>query len=287
MFSYIDPSIKELLIERGQLIGIDEHGKPCEGAARQFISIVGPIPLPITLDEGPVTFKWYAWVRHSDLSRIESVVDEVRANGPKMLFGLITNYMSVNAALVLGQFSEAEAPIVRVHSNCLTGDAFGSMRCDCGPQLRAALEQIHFEGTGALIYMASHEGRGIGLWAKAITYLLQDAGHDTYEANEKLGLPTDSRDFSDAGRVLSYLRGGPKAIRLLGNNLLKRKGVEELGIKVVEQEPLVVGVNPYNVRYLGSKREHGHLIPHEALSDTPIRPTTSSPALAGRDNDSK
>jgi GTP cyclohydrolase II len=267
MFSYVDPNIKKLLVEAGKLLSINERGERCSDDARDepFINLVGPVPLPLHVGHESVTFDWFAWVRHSDLSRIDEVVGEVRRDGPKMLFGLLSSHMSVNSALVLGDFAKARSPLVRVHSNCLTGDVFGSLRCDCGPQLQEALGRIAAEGVGALIYMAGHEGRGIGLWAKAITYLLQDAGHDTYEANEKLGLPVDSRDFSDAGRVLRFLRDSTRSIRLLGNNPLKREGLEAMGIDVESQEPLVVGVSRYNVRYLSSKRDHGHMIPEDSV----------------------
>ena len=113
--------------------------------------------------------------------------------------------------------------------------------------------------------MAGHEGRGIGLWAKAITYLLQDAGHDTYQANERLGLPTDSRDFSDAARVINYFRGTGSRVRLMANNPAKREALEEMGIEVVEQVPIVSGVTRYNARYLKAKRRHGHLIDADAI----------------------
>jgi GTP cyclohydrolase II len=174
--------------------------------------------------------------------------------------------MHVNSILLYGDLASTEAPLVRVHSNCLTGDVFHSMRCDCGPQLDGALAAIIEHGAGALIYMAGHEGRGIGLWAKAITYLLQDAGQDTYQANEHLGLPADSRDFTDAGRVLQYFLGKSNKIRLLGNNPMKRKDLEKVDLEIVEQVPLVTGVTPFNVRYLGSKREHGHAIPEDVLA---------------------
>jgi GTP cyclohydrolase II len=167
--------------------------------------------------------------------------------------------------LVHGDLAAAASPLVRVHSNCLTGDVFGSLRCDCGPQFAAAIDRVTAEEAGAIVYMAGHEGRGIGLWAKAITYLLQDAGHDTYEANVRLGLPADSRDFGDAGRVLRYLRGGRPEIRLLGNNPAKGRDLEALGLRVVEQVPLVTGITRYNVRYLAAKRGQGHLIPAESL----------------------
>ncbi len=283
MFSYVDPSVKEQLAGEHKLVSIDERGRVClPGAADRepFISVVGPVPLPVRMQQGHAVFQWYASVRHSDLTRIDRVVSELETRGPQMLFALLTDYMAVNSALVFGDFAQASEPLVRVHSNCLTGDVFGSMRCDCGPQLHTALQMIAAEGAGALIYMAGHEGRGIGLWAKAITYLLQDSGHDTYEANERLGLPADSRDFSDAARVALCLRGGQKKIRLLGNNPLKRKALEQMGLEVVEQLPLVVGVNPFNARYLGSKLDHGHLIPAAAIRGVQPEPPAASEALA-------
>ncbi|MBN1962040.1 MAG: GTP cyclohydrolase II [Deltaproteobacteria bacterium] len=277
MFAYIDPTVKQDLIVSGKLFALDENGELVPSAHEDaFIKVVGPIPLPVayaTTEALPIAnqsdpFDWYAWVKRSDLDRIEQVVKTVRQHGPRDIFSLLSEQMAVNSALVYGNFSEAENPIVRIHSNCLTGDVFGSLRCDCGPQLHKALATIAQEGVGAVIYMAGHEGRGIGLWAKAITYLLQDAGHDTYQANEHLGLPADSRDFGDAARILSFLRGGNKKIRLLGNNPLKCQALKQAGFEIIEQKPLVVGVNDNNIRYLTSKREHGHIIPIEALKNT-------------------
>ena len=275
MFSYVDPSVKQELVRTGRLFGIDAEGRRCAPDEVPFINLVGPVPLPVALPSRVETFRWYAWVRHSDLDRIEHIVDEVRKNGPRRLFALVSDHMAVNSALLYGPFEDAETPLVRVHSNCLTGDVLGSLRCDCGPQLRVALETIVGERAGALVYMAGHEGRGIGLWAKAVTYLLQDMGHDTYAANERLGLPADSRDFADAGRVLTYFRGPRKRLRLLGNNPLKRQGLEEMGLEVAAQVPLVTGVNPYNVRYLGAKRARGHLIPQGPLAEIEPAPRGS------------
>jgi GTP cyclohydrolase II len=268
MFSYVDPSVKRDLLRDGKLMFLDEQGRPCKADSADVtptISMIGPVPLPVHGCRDDERFLWYAWVKHSDLHRIEQTVEQVRSEGPRTLYALVSEYMAVNSILVFGDFANAEAPLVRVHSNCLTGDVFGSMRCDCGPQLDKALEQIREEGVGALVYMAGHEGRGIGLWAKAITYLLQDAGQDTYQANEKLGLPADSRDFSDAGRVIRFFRGDNHVIRLLGNNPMKRDAMEAVGLDVRKQEPLVTGITRFNVRYLGSKREKGHIIPLGAL----------------------
>ena len=275
MFAYIDPTILDFLLENHKLISIDAQGERCDpkGKVAPFISLVGPVPLPIQLARGTQNFQWYAFVRHADLSRLEDLVKQVRQHGAKELYNLLGSHLAVNSVLMLGDLSQPSfglPPLVRVHSNCQTGDVFGSLRCDCGPQLHAALERIQQERVGAVIYMAGHEGRGIGLWAKAITYLLQDAGHDTYEANEKLGLPIDSRDFSDAGRVLRFLCGSACHIRLLGNNTLKREALEAMGITVTSQESLVVGVNRFNRRYLNSKREHGHLIPAASVEPSPV-----------------
>lgn len=269
MFAYVDPEVKQELLRAGKLFSIDESGARCdaEQTGHGFISVVGPVPLPVRVGvHGHKTFQWYAWVRRSDLDRIEQVVEQVRVAGPKEIFALLSDHMAVNSALLYGDFATADCPPVRVHSNCLTGDVFGSMRCDCGPQLAEALERIVDAGVGALVYMAGHEGRGIGLWAKAITYLLQDSGHDTYQANERLGLPVDSRDFSDAARLLVFFRGKGAALRLMGNNPGKREALEAMGISVVEQTTLLSDVNPYNVRYLTSKRDHGHEIPADALT---------------------
>jgi GTP cyclohydrolase II len=267
MFSYVDPEVKAELLASGKLVALDDAGIRVDPhAASAVLNIVGPVPLPIVLEHGEATFRWYPFVRRSDLDRIEHVVDEVRANGPRQLFALLSDHMAVNSALVHGDFAAAASPLVRVHSNCLTGDVFGSLRCDCGPQLHAALAAVVAAGSGAVIYMAGHEGRGIGLWAKAVTYLLQDSGHDTYQANERLGLPADSRDFSDAARILRWLRDGHPEIRLLGNNPLKREALEATGLVITAQEPLVVGLSRHNVRYLEAKRAHGHLIPPGPLT---------------------
>ncbi len=279
MFAYVDPEVKAELLRQEKLVFLDETGRRChcDGSdGTPFLSVVGPVPLPIPVGHNSVVFQWYAWVRHSDLDRIDGVVEKVRQDGPKELFALLTDHLAVNSILLLGAFAEAQVPLVRVHSNCLTGDVFGSMRCDCGPQLQSAIAQIAAEGVGALVYMAGHEGRGIGLWAKAITYLLQDGGHDTYQANEKLGLPVDSRDFHDAGRVLRYFRKDNTALRLLGNNPGKRQALEETGLTITAQVPLVTGITPFNVRYLSSKREHGHIIPEDVLNQTKPERTPSS-----------
>jgi 3,4-dihydroxy 2-butanone 4-phosphate synthase/GTP cyclohydrolase II len=145
-----------------------------------------------------------------------------------------------------------------VHSECLTGEAFGSQKCECGPQLDAALERIDKDG-GVVIYMRGHEGRGIGLINKLRAYSLQERGLDTVDANLALGLPADARDYAAAGGILADL--GVDSIRLLTNNSDKVKQLRELGLDIVEQVPLLVGVGANNHQYLATKRDRmGHII---------------------------
>jgi 3,4-dihydroxy 2-butanone 4-phosphate synthase/GTP cyclohydrolase II len=160
-------------------------------------------------------------------------------------------------AVVSGDLTE-EAPLVRVHSECLTGEAFGSQKCECGPQLDAALERIDKDG-GVVIYMRGHEGRGIGLINKLRAYSLQERGLDTVDANLALGLPADARDYAAAGGILADL--GVDSVRLLTNNSDKVKQLRELGLDIVEQVPLLVGVGANNHQYLATKRDRmGHII---------------------------
>jgi 3,4-dihydroxy 2-butanone 4-phosphate synthase / GTP cyclohydrolase II len=161
-------------------------------------------------------------------------------------------------ALVLGDLSGKQNVLVRVHSECLTGDVFGSRRCDCGPQLRQAMRQVADAGYGAIVYMRQ-EGRGIGLASKIQAYKLQEGGYDTVEANKKLGFPMDLREYGIGAQILLDL--GVKTIRLLTNNPKKLVGLEGYGLEIVEQVPIRIPPNPYNEKYLRTKREKlGHLI---------------------------
>ncbi|MDP9845133.1 bifunctional 3,4-dihydroxy-2-butanone-4-phosphate synthase/GTP cyclohydrolase II [Streptosporangium lutulentum] len=166
-------------------------------------------------------------------------------------------------ALVYGELGDGENVLVRAHSECLTGDVFGSLRCDCGVQLDRAMSNIAAEGRGVIVYLRGHEGRGIGLMAKLKAYGLQDGGSDTVDANLELGLPVDAREFSNAGQILADL--GVKSIRLLSNNPAKVRGMDGYGIKVLGREPMPVEMNPYNEKYLRAKRDRlGHDIPEES-----------------------
>ena len=160
-----------------------------------------------------------------------------------------------HVALVIGQ-PNGEPPLVRLHSECLTGDVFGSLKCDCGPQLHAAIRAIEAAGWGILLYLRQ-EGRGIGLVNKLRAYALQDQGFDTVDANVRLGFAVDARDFGMAARMLDLL--GQRQVRLLTNNPAKVAGLEAAGVTVVERVPHSLPPNPHNARYLATKRDRtGH-----------------------------
>jgi len=160
-------------------------------------------------------------------------------------------------ALVYGDLGDGADVLVRVHSECLTGDVLGSLRCDCGPQLHAALRAVVDEGRGVVLYIRGHEGRGIGLLQKLRAYELQDEGADTVDANLALGFAADAREYGTGAQVLSDL--GIRSMRLLTNNPTKRAGLEGYGLSIVGRVPLPVSVNPENLRYLLTKRDRmGH-----------------------------
>jgi 3,4-dihydroxy 2-butanone 4-phosphate synthase / GTP cyclohydrolase II len=148
-------------------------------------------------------------------------------------------------------------PLIRVHSECVTGEALGSLRCDCGPQLQESLRLVSESDGGAVIYVRNHEGRGIGLANKILAYALQDKGHDTVEANTQLGFAPDARDYSVAAHMLKAL--GVSSLVLLTNNPEKASALRDMGLEVVEQRPLVVEPNPFNAAYISTKRDRmGH-----------------------------
>ncbi|HLG00411.1 MAG TPA: bifunctional 3,4-dihydroxy-2-butanone-4-phosphate synthase/GTP cyclohydrolase II [Acidimicrobiia bacterium] len=182
------------------------------------------------------------------------------AYGPFVAYG----YESVldgahHVALVRGDVAGRQDVLVRVHSECLTGDVFGSMRCDCGPQLEGALEKIAAEGHGVVVYLRGHEGRGIGLSHKLRAYSLQDQGRDTVEANLELGFPADNREYGIGAQVLADL--GVTTMRLMTNNPAKYTGLSGYGLEIVERVPLQASLNAENITYLRAKQEKlGHLL---------------------------
>ncbi len=162
-----------------------------------------------------------------------------------------------HVALIAGEIGDGRDVLVRVHSECLTGDAFGSLRCDCGPQLHAAMEAVAAAGRGVVLYLRGHEGRGIGLVSKLAAYALQDAGRDTVDANLDLGLPADARDYGTGARILYEL--GVRSMRLLTNNPAKLTGLAGYGLAITERVPIAVAPNPHNVAYLATKASRmGH-----------------------------
>ncbi|MCU0302130.1 MAG: bifunctional 3,4-dihydroxy-2-butanone-4-phosphate synthase/GTP cyclohydrolase II [Candidatus Nanopelagicales bacterium] len=166
-----------------------------------------------------------------------------------------------HVALVVGDIGDGADVLVRVHSECLTGDALGSLRCDCGPQLHAAMRAVAEAGRGVVLYVRGHEGRGIGLVAKLSAYALQDGGHDTVDANLALGLPADARDYGTGAQILADL--GVRTMRLLTNNPSKLAGLSGYGLEIVDRIPLEIAPNPHNRAYLATKRERmGHQMGH-------------------------
>ncbi len=192
-------------------------------------------------------------------------------------FGLFTGYgyRSLvddieHVALVHGDIGDGHDVLTRLHSECLTGDVFGSQRCDCGPQLQAALAAITECGSGVIVYLRGHEGRGIGLVDKLRAYELQDTGHDTVDANLELGLPADARDYGTGAQILGDL--GVSSVRLLTNNPAKREGLQMYGIDVRERLAISIEPTPDNLRYLRTKAERmGHDLPHLVAESDQLR----------------
>jgi 3,4-dihydroxy 2-butanone 4-phosphate synthase / GTP cyclohydrolase II len=198
-------------------------------------------------------------------------------HGEFLAFGYrITIDDSEHVALVVGDPADLRSGVpvlTRVHSECLTGDVFGSERCDCGPQLDEALELIMKEGRGVAVYLRGHEGRGIGLLAKLQAYQLQDGGRDTVDANLDLGLPADARHYGAATQILRDL--GIDSVRLLTNNPDKTQSLEAYGIRVTERVPLTPRPNDHNLTYLRTKRDRmGHVLPGLSPLTEPVETTT-------------
>jgi 3,4-dihydroxy 2-butanone 4-phosphate synthase/GTP cyclohydrolase II len=224
-------------------------------------------------------------VRHR--RRTENLVERVAQTRLPTRHGDFTAYGyritvdgSEHIALVHGDITGPEPVLTRVHSECLTGDVFGSHRCDCGPQLDEALERIAREGRGVVVYLRGHEGRGIGLVAKLQAYQLQDGGRDTVDANLDLGLPADARHYGTATQVLRDLR--VQSVRLLTNNPDKVTNLEDFGVPVAERVPLTPHPNDHNLSYLLTKRDRmGHDLPHLNQTtlehSTPVEPVETPP----------
>lgn len=215
------------------------------------IYLVGPIRLPVNLHGETVTFQWYCWLNSQDeTDDIQQIIDNLSSTN------LAEHQQS--SVLVYGDFKNDEDTLIRMHSICHTGDIFGSKRCDCGFQLKQSMQMIVDNGSGALFYLANHEGRGIGLFSKAMAYILQENGSDTVEANEKLGFVDDSRNYSDAIEVLKAMRSKP--VTLITNNPKKVKALTDAGLALTGRTELWGDISEYNEKYLQTKiNRSGHL----------------------------
>ncbi|MGO4495480.1 GTP cyclohydrolase II [Paenibacillus sp. 2RAB27] len=236
-----DPKVISLLQEKIKLI------KKGEGA----VYLVGPIKLPVNLFGETIQFNWYCWLNCNEVTEdFERIVAKLSAAN-------LAEYQQ-SSVLVHGDFQHTDHALIRFHSICHTGDIFGSKRCDCGYQLHQSLKHIADHGSGALFYLANHEGRGIGLFSKALAYILQENGYDTVDANLQLGFVDDSRDYSDAIKVLKALRTKP--VTLITNNPKKLDALSKAGLDVEDRVQLWGDVSEYNEKYLKTKIERsGHL----------------------------
>ncbi len=215
------------------------------------IYLVGPVNLPVNLYGETVKFQWYCWLNCKEVTEdIENIMER--------LTDLNLAEMQQSSVLVYGDFEHEEDAIIRMHSICHTGDIFGSKRCDCGFQLKESMRRIVEHGTGALFYLANHEGRGIGLFSKALAYVLQENGYDTVDANNALGFVNDSRNYDDAILVLKTLRSKPVA--LVTNNPEKVEALKASGLKLTGRKQIWGDISEFNRNYLETKiNRSGHL----------------------------
>lgn len=217
----------------------------------EAIYLVGPIRLPVNLQGETVVFNWYSWLKTNE------VTEDYQQMITSLSSAKLADYQQ-SSVLVYGDFEYEDEALIRMHSICHTGDIFGSKRCDCGFQLKQSMKMIVEHGTGALFYLANHEGRGIGLFTKAMAYILQENGYDTVEANEGLGFQDDMRNYDDAIQVLKALRSKP--ITLITNNPKKVKALKASGLQVSGRTPLWGDISEYNENYLKTKvNKSGHM----------------------------
>ncbi|MGO4548273.1 GTP cyclohydrolase II [Paenibacillus sp. 2TAB23] len=233
-----------------EAVSIVDHKIKVIESEKGIIYLVGPIQLPVKLGEGEALFDWYCWLNCKEkLDDLEQIVQKLSASN--------LAEMQQSSVLVYGDFEQEDEAWIRMHSICHTGDIFGSKRCDCGYQLHESMRMIAEKGAGALFYLANHEGRGIGLFSKAMAYLLQEQGYDTVEANVELGFADDARNYGDAIRVLKALRAKPVA--LITNNPKKLDALQAAGLDVTDRIPLWGDRSEHNERYLDTKiNRSGH-----------------------------
>jgi 3,4-dihydroxy 2-butanone 4-phosphate synthase/GTP cyclohydrolase II len=265
------PGHTEAAVDLARLAGLTRAGALCELVNEDGSMMRAPQCRAFADSNGLVMISiadLVAHIRHTERqveqaadTRLPTEYGEFRAVGYRSRLDGVEH-----VALVYGDIGDGEDLLVRVHSECLTGDVFGSQRCDCGPQLQAALRRVADEGRGVILYMRGHEGRGIGLLHKLRAYELQDGGSDTVDANLELGLPADARDYGTGAQILADL--GVRTMRLLTNNPAKRAGLEGYGLAITARVPLEIAPNRHNVDYLRTKRDRmGHDLPDDL--DTP------------------
>jgi len=217
--------------------------------------------IPLISIEDPINYRW----RTEALVTREAETTLPTDHGTFRAFGYRSHVDGTeHVALVYGDVAGADGVLTRIHSRCLTGDVFHSRRCDCGPQLDAAMAKIVQEGAGIVTYNEAHEGRGIGLVAKLSAYQLQDEGRDTVDANLELGLPVDARHYAVEAQILHDLK--VSSVRLMTNNPVKIASLRKFAVDVVEREPLVAGVNGHNKAYMAAKVDRlGHLVGRQEI----------------------
>lgn len=240
----LDEKVISLIEDKIQLIQTDD----------KVIYLVGPIKLPVNLYGKTVTFKWYCWLKCTEVDGTEKIIEK--------LSSINLAELQQSSVLVYGDFEYSDDALIRLHSICHTGDIFGSKRCDCGFQLKQSMKMVVEHGSGAIFYLANHEGRGIGLFSKAMAYILQENGYDTVEANLQLGFEDDARNYDDAIRVLKALRTNP--VTLITNNPRKLEALRKAGMPLKGRVPLWGDISEYNEKYLETKvARAGHLRDHE------------------------
>ncbi|WP_030745609.1 bifunctional 3,4-dihydroxy-2-butanone-4-phosphate synthase/GTP cyclohydrolase II [Streptomyces griseus] len=259
------PGHTEAAVDLARLAGLRPAGAIVEIAGEDGVMLRLPELIPFARKHGLTIISiedLIAYRRSAEPTvRREAEVHLPTAHGDFTAYGYRSTVDGVeHVALVHGELGDGEDVLVRVHSECLTGDVFHSLRCDCGPQLQASMDRIQEAGRGVVVYLRGHEGRGIGLLSKLRAYELQERGRDTLDANLELGLPADARDYAAGAQILGDL--GVRSLRLMTNNPDKIDALTRHGLVVEGREPMPVQAGEHNLRYLRTKRDRmGHDLP--------------------------
>jgi GTP cyclohydrolase II len=244
----ITNNVKNILKDKMTIIKHNNKNELC---------LVGPVNLPVQLEDQTVTFQWYSWLELDEELSKEDVLNSLNQANLASL--------QQSSVLVYGDFQQTDDAFIRMHSICHTGDIFGSKRCDCGFQLRQSMKMVAEKGCGAIFYLADHEGRGIGLFSKSLAYLLQQEGYDTVEANHALGFPDDMRSYEVAIRVLKELRQKP--VTLITNNPKKLEALRNHGLTADDHISLWGDLSDHNSHYLATKvQKSGHIPLQQRMS---------------------